>query len=62
MAEKRKTHTSNAVKKRFIDKAYKRFTVSLRHDTDAEIIEKIEALQEQGLGNTEIFRELLKSN
>lgn len=39
---KRKTHTSNEVKLRHINKTYKRILLSLRYDTDADLIEMIE--------------------
>ena len=54
----RKTTTSSEVKARWIAKAYKRYTVSLRYDTDQEIIDFIEDNKEK-LGMTVIFRDAL---
>lgn len=58
MENKRKTKTSNEVKKRYEDKVYKKCLVRLRHDTDEELIKYIESEQEKGKQTTEIFREL----
>lgn len=58
MTNKRKTKTSNEVKKRYEDKAYKKYLLRLRHDTDKELIKYIESEQEKGKQTTEIFREL----
>lgn len=55
---KRKTKTSKEVKKRYEDKTYKRFVVRLRHDTDQELIDYIEAEQSKGVGTSEIFRKI----
>lgn len=60
MENKRKTKTSNEVKKRYEDKVYKKCLVRLRHDTDEELIRYIESEQEKGKQTTEIFRELGK--
>lgn len=53
-----KTHTSSEVKKRWMDKAYRKYTVSLRYDTDQHIIDFIEANKEK-YGTTNIFRDAL---
>lgn len=56
----RKTTTSNEVKARWISANYKRYGVSLRYDTDGELIEYLEANKgEDGKGTTRIFREAL---
>jgi len=56
MAEKRKTVTSTAVKKRYNDKTYQYYRVNLRRDTDAEIIKTIEANKAAGVSPTETIR------
>lgn len=53
-----KTHTSNEVKKRWMDKAYRKYTVSLRYDTDQHIIDFVENNKEK-YGTTNIFRDAL---
>lgn len=40
----RKTTTSSAVKKRYNDKTYTRYTLNLRKDEDADIIEKLQSV------------------
>lgn len=55
----RKTTTSSEVKKRWIEKAYKRYMVNLRHDTDAELIAYLEERKDT-IGTTQIFREALQ--
>lgn len=54
-----KTHTSSEVKKRWMDKAYRKYTVSLRYDTDQHIIDFIEENKEK-YGTTNIFRDALE--
>lgn len=46
METKRKTpsKTSSAVKKRYNDKTYKQFSIALRYDSDAAIIEKLNSV------------------
>ena len=56
---KRKTVTSTEVKKRYNDKTYKRYSLTLRLDTDAELIEKIELLISSGKSQSEAVKELL---
>ena len=53
-----KTHTSSEVKKRWMDKAYRKYTISLRYDTDQHIIDFVERNKEK-YGTTNIFREAL---
>lgn len=53
-----KTHTSSEVKKRWMDKAYKRYAVNLRYDTDQKIIDFLEKYKEK-YGTTGIIREAL---
>ena len=49
------SYTSTEVKQRWENKAYKKFLVRFREDTDKEIIDYIEANKER-FGTTEIFR------
>ncbi|MGN1342059.1 MAG: hypothetical protein ACI4VL_02365 [Bacilli bacterium] len=57
--EEKKNKTSNAVKQKWENKAYQKYMVRLRNDTDFDLIEYIESEKERGLGTTEIFRQLL---
>lgn len=59
---KRKTHTSNEVKKRYSDKTYNRYLLSFRKNEDADIIALIEAEKAKGLSTTEVFRKLIKGD
>lgn len=52
--------TSNEVKLKWIKKAYSRYTISLRKDSDGELIDLIESMKASGKTTTEVFRELLK--
>ena len=54
-----KTHTSTEVKNRWKQKAYKIYQISLRYDTDSELIEFIEGNKER-IGTTQMFREALE--
>ena len=61
----RKTHTSSEVSERWKKKAYNRYYVSFRKDTDKDIIDYIE--QKKKTTNTtevfrEVFNEFLKNN
>lgn len=58
---KRKTRTSNEVKKRYNDKTYKQYTIKLRYDTDGPLIQAIEQLKEQGIGTTKAIKIALKT-
>ena len=49
------SYTSSEVKQRWENKAYKKFLIRFREDTDKEIIDYIEANKER-FGTTEIFR------
>lgn len=51
--------TSNEVKARWISKAYHRYHVSLRYDTDQHLIDYIEAHKD--IGVTQIIREALEA-
>lgn len=51
--------TSNEVKQRWIDKAYSRYLVSFRYDTDGDLIDFMEKNKER-LGTTNIFRDALQ--
>ena len=50
--------TSTAVKQRWMAKAYHRYTISLRHDTDSDIIDYIE--RHKAEGTTDLIRQLLR--
>lgn len=58
---KRKTRTSNEVKKRYNDKTYKQYAIKLRYDTDGPLIQAIERLKEQGISTTEAIKIALKT-
>lgn len=58
--EKRKTRTSTEVKARWNAKTYKQYTVSFRKDTDADVIERIEAEREKGLSASEAIKNLIR--
>lgn len=51
--------TSSEVKARWMEKAYKKYLVNLRYDTDQELIDFVEANKEK-VGMTQIFREALE--
>lgn len=51
----RKTTTSNEVKSRWEAANYKKYLIRLRSDTDADLIQFIEANKEKH-GTTELFR------
>lgn len=51
----RKTTTSTEVKNRWNAKTYKRYTVNLRQDEDADLIQFVEQNREK-LSITDIFR------
>ena len=51
--------TSNEVKARWINKAYHRYGVSLRYDTDQHLIDYLEANKDD-VGVTQIIREALE--
>lgn len=54
------SYTSTEVKQRWENKAYKKFLVRFREDTDQEIIDYIEANKER-FGTTEIFRAAMEA-
>ena len=58
----RKTKTSVEVKQRYIDKTYKRYLLSLRNDTDAALMAKIEALKASGMSANEAVKYLIAKN
>ena len=62
MQAKRKTHTSSEVKKRYNDKTYTRFQISLRKGEDAELIAYIEQAKQNGESVTEVMRKLYKKS
>lgn len=57
---KRKTHTSNEVKKRYNDKTYQYYKINLRKDDDAELIQYIEEQKKNGVSPSETLRQLFK--
>ena len=57
---KRKTHTSNEVKKRYNDKTYQYYKINLRKDDDAELIRFIEEQKKNGISPSETLRQLFK--
>ena len=57
---KRKTHTSNEVKKRYNDKTYQSYKINLRKDDDAELIQYIEEQKKNGVSPSETLRQLFK--
>lgn len=56
----RKTTTSTEVKQRWENKAYKRYVVRLRQDTQADLIKLVEDRKSAGQGTTEIFTDALE--
>ena len=63
MAEtKRKTHTSNAVKKRYNDKTYAQYAIKLRKVEDADVIDMIEEEKKKGYATTEAVKRLIRKN
>lgn len=56
----RKTTTSTEVKQRWINATYKRYVVSLRQDTQADLIELVEGRKSAGCGTSEIFADALE--
>lgn len=56
---KRKTHTSSEVKKRYNDKTYKAYTLTLRKVEDAELIKKIEAEKAKGYQTSQAIKNLI---
>ena len=60
MHAKRKTHTSNEVKKRYNDKTYQYYKINLRKDDDAELIQYIEEQKKNGVSPSETLRQLFK--
>ena len=48
---KRKTTTSNEVKKRYNDKTYTQYSIKLRNVEDADIISLIESRENKGIPN-----------
>lgn len=55
----RKTYTSYEVRKRWQDKAYKKYLVNLRYDTDQDLIDYMEANKDK-YGTTNLFRDALR--
>lgn len=52
-------YTSTEVKQRWENKAYKRFMVRFRYDTDQKLIDFLEA-NKDSIGVTQIFREAME--
>lgn len=53
------SYTSNEVKQRWENKAYRKFLIRFREDTDRDLIDYLEQHKEQ-FGTTEIFRQALQ--
>ena len=56
---KRKTHTSTAVKSRYISKTYQRYALTLRNVDDAELIAAIEAERSEGMSDSALIKGIL---
>lgn len=56
----RKTQTSTEVKARYNAKAYKRYTLNLRTDTDTDLIAQIETAQSRGISPSEIIKQMIR--
>jgi len=54
--------TSNEVKKRYADKTFKKYVLTLRKKENAELIAKIEFLKAKGLSISEIIKQLILCN
>ena len=50
--------TSSEVKMKWMEKAYKKYLISLRYDTDQQLIDFVEANKDK-FGTTNIFRDAL---
>ena len=50
--------TSSEVKARWMEKAYKKYLISFRYDTDQDLIDYVEENKDK-VGTTQIFREAL---
>lgn len=57
--DKHMGETSYEVRKRWLDKAYKRYTFNLRYDTDQHLIDFMEDNRES-MGTTNIIRDALE--
>ena len=57
---KRKTHTSNEVKKRYNDKTYQQYALKLRKVEDADIIAMIDAERAKGYQTSESIKNLIR--
>ena len=53
--------TSNAVKRRYNDKTYRRYTLQLRKVEDADLIAKIEALKAAGFSASGAIKKLIET-
>lgn len=60
MAAKRKTKTSNEVKKRYDDKTFCNYKVMLRKVEDADLIAKIENLKQHGTKTSDAFKKIMR--
>lgn len=58
---KRKTHTSNEVKKRYNDKTYQQYALKLRKVEDADIIAMVDAERAKGYQTSEAIKNLIRS-
>ena len=60
--KKRKTTTSNEVKRRYKQKTYAQYVANCRREEDADLIDMIESEKAKGLGTTDAFRVLLRKS
>ncbi len=61
MAEPRKNNTSRAARDKWDKEHLQKYMISLRTDTDADLIASIEYLKSQGYRTSEAFKELLRA-
>lgn len=59
---KRKTHTSNEVKKKYNDKTYALYSVKFRKIEDADIIKLIGDEKAKGFSTSQAFKNLIRAN
>ena len=52
--------TSSEAKYRWIKKAYKRYLISLRYDRDADLIDYLDKMAEEGHSASDIFKKGIK--
>lgn len=60
LVSKQKPHTSNEVKKRYMDKTYKRYTANLRKIEDYDVIKFLNAEKQRGINPTDVLRKFIR--